>query len=75
MRFVTLSEMLSTTLIYLLGNKSKVYACIYRYYTMPHDFFRVLKMQFEALSPTYVPWTPIYHTGYPPAINSYGRIP
>ena len=75
MCFVTLSEMLSTTLVDILGNKSEVHACIYKCYTMPHNFFQVFRMQFEVLSPTYVSWTPIYYTGYPLAIDSHDRIP
>ena len=75
MCFVMLSEMLSTTLVKILRNKSDVHACIYKCYTMPHDFFQVFRMQVEVLSPTYISWTPIYHTGYPLAINSHDRIP
>ena len=39
MCFVMLSEMLSTTLGDILGNKSEVHAGIHKCYTMPHDFF------------------------------------
>jgi hypothetical protein len=42
---------------------------------MPHEFFRGMGMQFEAVSLTYVPWTPFYHTGYPPAPTSHDWIP
>jgi hypothetical protein len=31
-------------------------------------------VQFEVLSQTYILKTPIYHTGYPPAIDSYDGI-
>jgi hypothetical protein len=68
------SETLSTTLADLPGNTNKVYACIYRCYPMPHEFFRVFRVQFEVLSRTYVSATPIYHTGYLPAIDSHGGI-
>ena len=75
MCFVILSEMLSTALVDILRNKSKVHVCIHKCYNMPHDFFWIFRMQFEMLSLIYVSWTPIYHTGYSLAINSYNRIP
>jgi hypothetical protein len=64
-----------TTLADLSGNIDKVYAWIYRYYSMPLEFFWVLGVQCEVLSQTYVSGTPIYHIGYPPATGSHGRVP
>ena len=72
-RFVTLSEMLSTTLADLPGSTNEVYPYIYRCYPMPHDFFRGW-VQFETLSQTYVSGTLLYHPGYCPAIDSHDWI-
>ena len=44
------------------------------YYKIPREFSRVFMVQFEGLSQTYISKSPIYHTGYPPAIDSYDSV-
>ena len=55
--FVMLPEMLSTTLVDILGNKSEVHTCIHKCYPILHDFVCIFRVKFKVLSPTYV----LYH--------------